>query len=131
MERRRAIKQIAVLSLAGVADSGCGRQQSGVLGAARDAVGDTRDTLTPPACILTPKQTAGPFYFDSRQMRRDITEGRLGVPLRLHLTVVDADRCEPIKGALVDVWHADAEGLYSGFGDAALDPVNAARPDFM
>ena len=65
---------------------------------------------------------AGPFYFDPRQMRRDITEGRLGVPLRLHLTVVDADRCEPIKGALVDVWHADAKGLYSGFGDAARDP---------
>lgn len=131
MERRRAIKQMAVLSLAGMALPGCGRQQSGVLSVARDAVGDTRDALTPPAYILTPQQTAGPFYFDPRLMRRDITEGRPGIPLRLHLSVVDADRCEPIEDAVVDVWHADAAGLYSGFGEAALDPVTGARPDFM
>lgn len=122
---------MAVLSLAGMALPGCGRQQSGVLSVARDAVGDTRDALTPPACILTPQQTAGPFYFDPRLMRRDITEGRPGIPLRLHLSVVDADRCEPIEDAVVDVWHADAAGLYSGFGEAALDPVTGARPDFM
>lgn len=131
MERRRAIKQIAALSLAGMPMPGCGRQQSEVLGVARDAVGNTRDALTPPACILTPQQTAGPFYLDPRQMRGDITEGRPGIPLRLHLSVVDADRCEPIEAAVVDVWHADAAGLYSGFGAAALDPVTGARPDFM
>jgi protocatechuate 3,4-dioxygenase beta subunit len=30
------------------------------------------------------------------------------------VTVVDADACEPLKGAAVDVWHCDAEGIYSG-----------------
>ena len=131
MERRRAIKNIAALGLGGVVLSGCGRQQSGVLSVAREAVGETRDSLTPPACILTPQQTSGPFYFDPRQMRRDITEGRPGIPLRMQLTVVDADRCEPIENAAVDVWHADSAGLYSGFGDAALDSETGQRPDFM
>jgi len=29
---------------------------------------------------------------------------------------VDASTCRPIKGAAVDIWHADAGGVYSGFG---------------
>jgi protocatechuate 3,4-dioxygenase beta subunit len=36
------------------------------------------------------------------------------VPFDLAVTVVDADSCEPIEGAAVDVWHCDAEGVYSG-----------------
>jgi len=40
--------------------------------------------------------------------------GRAGVPFDLAVTVVNADSCEPIEGAAVDVWHCDAEGLYSG-----------------
>jgi len=32
------------------------------------------------------------------------------------LAVVDASTCRPIKGASVDIWHADAGGVYSGFG---------------
>jgi protocatechuate 3,4-dioxygenase beta subunit len=37
----------------------------------------------------------------------------------LRLSVVDASTCKPIKGALVDIWHADAGGVYSGFGSGA------------
>jgi len=33
--------------------------------------------------------------------------------------VVDASTCKPIKGAVVDIWHADASGVYSGFGAGA------------
>ena len=35
-----------------------------------------------PACTLVPQQAAGPFYFDAKQIRRDITEGRPGVSLK-------------------------------------------------
>ena len=47
-------------------------------------------------------------------MRRNITEGKPGTPLDLRLTVVDASTCKPIKSAVVDIWHADAVGVYSG-----------------
>jgi protocatechuate 3,4-dioxygenase beta subunit len=36
--------------------------------------------------------------------------------LTLQLTVLSASTCKPIKGAAVDIWHADAAGNYSGFG---------------
>jgi protocatechuate 3,4-dioxygenase beta subunit len=68
------------------------------------------------ACVLTPEQTEGPYYIAGEKLRRDITEGRPGVPLLLRLKVVDASSCRPIKGAAVDIWHADARGIYSGFG---------------
>ena len=71
------------------------------------------------ACVLTPEQTEGPYYIAGEKVRRSITEGRPGVPLLLRLRVVDASTCRPIKGAAVDIWHADALGVYSGFGAGA------------
>src|SRR6266516_3308335 len=71
------------------------------------------------SCVLTPEQTEGPYYLANEKLRRDITEGRPGVPLLLRLRVVDASTCKPIKGAAVDVWHADAVGVYSGFGSGS------------
>src|SRR5215212_6545133 len=68
------------------------------------------------ACVLTPEQTEGPYYIAGEKLRRNITEGRPGVPLLLRLRVVDASTCRPITGAAVDIWHADALGVYSGFG---------------
>ena len=65
-------------------------------------------------CVLTPRSTEGPYYFDPRLERADITEGRPGLPLRAKLRIVDA-QCRPLGGARVDVWHADAGGLYSGY----------------
>jgi protocatechuate 3,4-dioxygenase beta subunit len=67
-------------------------------------------------CVLTPELTEGPYYIDGEKLRRNITEGRPGAPLTLRLAVVDASTCRPIKGAAVDIWHADAGGVYSGFG---------------
>lgn len=68
-----------------------------------------------PSCVLTPQSVEGPFYFDPALSRSDITEGRAGVPLALRFVVVEAGRCRPLAGARIDIWHASAEGLYSGY----------------
>ena len=70
-------------------------------------------------CVLTPEMTEGPYFISGEQVRRNITEGRPGTALRLRLFVVDASTCKPLKGATVDIWHADAGGVYSGFGAGA------------
>jgi protocatechuate 3,4-dioxygenase beta subunit len=67
-------------------------------------------------CVLTPELTEGPYYIDGEKLRRNITEGKPGAPLTLRLAIVDASTCRPIRGASVDIWHADAGGVYSGFG---------------
>lgn len=74
-------------------------------------------------CVLAPELTEGPYYVAGEKVRRNITEGRAGTPLSLHLSVLNASSCRPIKGAAVDIWHCDAVGDYSG--------VNGASTTFM
>ena len=69
-----------------------------------------------PSCVLTPELTEGPYYIANHLVRRDITEGRPGLPLVLHLSVLNASTCSPIRGATVELWHCDAGGVYSGYG---------------
>lgn len=76
-------------------------------------------------CMVTPQAVEGPFYFDPKLERADITEGRPGVPLGLLLQVVEARDCTPLKAARVDIWHADALGLYSGY-DRQSDARNVS-----
>ena len=71
------------------------------------------------SCVLTPEQTEGPYYIAREAVRRNITEGRPGMPLHLRAFVVNASTCKPIRSAAVDIWHADAGGVYSGFGSGA------------
>lgn len=73
----------------------------------------TAGLISTDVCLLSPEVTEGPFYIDPRLMRRDITEGRPGLPMQLRLQVVTAD-CAMVMGARVDVWHCDAMGVYSG-----------------
>jgi protocatechuate 3,4-dioxygenase beta subunit len=70
-------------------------------------------------CVLTPELTEGPYYIANEKLRRNITEGKPGTALTLKLKVVNASTCKPIKGAAVEIWHADASGVYSGFGAGA------------
>jgi protocatechuate 3,4-dioxygenase beta subunit len=65
-------------------------------------------------CTLTKEMTEGPYYLDGALVRSDITEGKPGIPLKLALTVVNS-ACKPIGNALVEIWHSDALGEYSGY----------------
>jgi protocatechuate 3,4-dioxygenase beta subunit len=67
------------------------------------------------SCEVSPETTAGPFYLDAGGVRSDIREDREGVALRLALRVQRGEECEPVKDAVVSIWHCDAGGVYSGF----------------
>jgi protocatechuate 3,4-dioxygenase beta subunit len=66
-------------------------------------------------CTLTTEMTEGPYYLDGALVRTDVTEGKAGIPLKLALTVVNDSTCAVIPNALVEIWHCDALGEYSGF----------------
>nr|WP_240519313.1 intradiol ring-cleavage dioxygenase [Amycolatopsis antarctica] len=65
-------------------------------------------------CTLTPSATQGPYYFDADKIRADIREDRAGSRLRLAVKVQDSETCAPLPNAVVEIWHCDADGLYSG-----------------
>jgi protocatechuate 3,4-dioxygenase beta subunit len=61
---------------------------------------------------LTPEETAGPFFKPESPLKADFREaGLAGVPTRVTGFVLDR-RGNPISGALLDFWHADADGRY-------------------
>ena len=96
-----------------------------------------------PGCVISPEETQGPYYFDVDSIRRDITEGRPGLPLELMIRVQKAEGCvfgsseNPVENAAVEIWHCDAGGVYSGFevssqsanqGGAGGPSGNSGRP---
>ena len=70
------------------------------------------------ATALAVEMTQGPYYLNLDLVRSDVREDRKGAALALDLAVVDASGA-PIKGAVVDIWHCDADGVYSGFVSAS------------
>ena len=83
---------------------------------ALDALG--ADAETTATCVLQPEVTEGPYWIDQKLTRRDVREGKPGLPLVLAVTVVNARTCRPIKAADVEIWHCDALGNYSAVNGA-------------
>jgi len=82
-------------------------------------------------CIVKPEQTEGPYFTDERLNRADIRSDpssgsvKPGIPLQLAFQVSQIrDRlCSPLENAIVDVWHCDAEGLYSDVEDPRFNTI--------
>jgi len=67
------------------------------------------------SCAVVPELTEGPYYIDVDKVRSDIREDRPGTALTLAIRVRDYPGCTPRANAVVDIWHCDATGNYSGF----------------
>jgi protocatechuate 3,4-dioxygenase beta subunit len=75
-----------------------------------------------PSCVVVPELTEGPYYVDTDLERSDIRpdtttgEAAAGTPLTLAflVSILDGGACVPLADAVVDVWHCDALGVYSG-----------------
>lgn len=76
---------------------------------------------------LVPESILGPYYVEGGRMRGDLADGQAGVAAHLELQFVDVGSCGPAAGLLVDVWHANATGAYSGVaaaGQGGLDSTH-------
>lgn len=86
-----------------------------------------------PICWLTPQKTEGPYYFNPNLLRSDIrisTNNNVfhdGIQLNMAITVIDID-CNPVHNVLVDVWHCNKDGIYSGYSQPG---GNYVGHDFM
>ncbi|MGL4305116.1 MAG: protocatechuate dioxygenase [Mycobacteriaceae bacterium] len=79
-----------------------------------------------PQCSMSKETTQGPYWFDVDSIRSDIREDRPGLALNLALRVQDINICSTdgkpagISNAVVEIWHCDAGGTYSGFESGSL-----------
>jgi len=94
-------------------------------------------SLTPASVSLqgTPQQTEGPYFVDGMPNRSDIRSDtptgsvEQGIPLRLviHVYNVDNGSCIPLRGAKVDIWHTNSQGVYSAVKDMGTAQENFLR----
>jgi protocatechuate 3,4-dioxygenase beta subunit len=114
--------------------------QNGPQGQPMTQVGGTTNqtcTITPSLVEVegTPQQTEGPYFVDGMPNRSDITidtsDGSVeeGIPLTLVINVYDVDdgTCIPLRGAQVDIWHANYQGVYSGVQQQGTTGTNSLR----
>ena len=73
-------------------------------------------------CAPTEDNPQGPFYIPGAPFRMDIAPGgEPGERLVVGGRALSAADCRPLADAVVDVWHANAAGMYYGLEGAAGD----------
>jgi protocatechuate 3,4-dioxygenase beta subunit len=114
---------------------GCVRQQSALSEAPIASPLTTAQSpsapATTPTCVVKPQQTEGPYFVDEKLNRTDIRSNppdnviKPGVPLQLafRVSAINGAACTPVSGAIVDVWHCDASGVYSDVSDRRSNTV--------
>lgn len=76
-------------------------------------------TAVASAATLTPELTEGPYWVNTRLRRSNVRANshggghQPGVPLALSINVVNTATHRPMNGLAVDIWHANAHGVYS------------------
>jgi protocatechuate 3,4-dioxygenase beta subunit len=100
-----------------------------LLGSSPSSAGASRPGKPRYPCVVRPASTAGPYYVDEKLNRSDIRsdpsdgtvkQGALLV-LTMNVSSIAKGSCAPLEGAMVDVWHCDAEGVYSDAVDRNFD----------
>ncbi|WP_374631568.1 intradiol ring-cleavage dioxygenase [Ferrovibrio sp.] len=80
------------------------------------AAGQARAEVTPACGAATPEQTEGPYFTPNAPLKTDLHEpGMKGEQLRMAGRVLDS-HCRPVSRALLEVWQADADGVYDNRG---------------
>ena len=143
MNAARSLAFMALLTLS-MAVAACGAEDSAGGGDQATAGGVAAPVAQEPSasaaavaeasradCDITPRMTEGPYYFDTGQVRRDIAEDRPGTPLLVAIRLVEAGSCAPIPDAVVDIWHPDAVGQYSGFSGQGDDNSDTSGESFL
>jgi protocatechuate 3,4-dioxygenase beta subunit len=84
-------------------------------------------------CATAKEETQGPYWFDVDSIRSDLREDRPGTPLVLAVRAHDLSQCTngaaptPIPNSVVEIWHCDAGGVYSGFESASQGGPGGGR----
>lgn len=82
-------------------------------------------TAAATSCELFCQATIGPCHTGTTE-RRDVSDGWDGLPVRLSLRILD-EGCAPISDAIVEIWHTNYHGIYSGQINAMCNSATEDR----
>lgn len=55
-----------------------------------------------------------PLDVNGEHVRKDVTDGEPGIPLTVDIQIIDINTCNPIPNVMLDFWHCNSTGVYSG-----------------
>ncbi|MBE7176028.1 MAG: intradiol ring-cleavage dioxygenase [Mucilaginibacter polytrichastri] len=109
-------------------ETGLSADESGSTG------GRTATSPSGETCTEAPTETEGPFPTKNpaSYVRSDITDGRTGYALTATITINNvSSNCAALAGAIVDIWHCDAQGNYSEYGGSGMQSTNYQSVHFL
>ncbi|KAK2755445.1 putative extracellular dioxygenase [Colletotrichum kahawae] len=77
------------------------------------------------SCVVVPETTIGPYWVAGELIRSEMTDGQSGVPLHLDVQFVDVATCAGVPEILIDAWHCNATGVYSGVSATGQGGLNS------
>lgn len=88
-----------------------------------------------PSCVVRPALTEGPYFVDEKLNRSDIRSDpatnttKPGIPLVLTFLVsrVTGSACVALASVTIDVWHCDAQGVYSDATDPTFGSTKGTK----
>ncbi|MHC0445946.1 dioxygenase family protein [Flavobacterium sp. 3-218] len=86
------------------------------------------------SCTVSPSETKGPFPIKtpSQLVLENIKSDRVGIALLINLKIENKNNnCEPLSGALVDIWHCDKDGNYSEYGGTQMQQTDYTSVHFL
>lgn len=91
----------------------------------------TTNAAPAPGCVVRPALTEGPLFVEEALDRSDIRPDpstsivSQGAPLALTflVTQVGKQRCAPLPNVKIDIWHCDAQGIYSDTSQLGMNTV--------
>lgn len=115
MERKNFLKKTAgLIGVIGIVP---------VLDACRkDSSSESGSGSSSGSCTVTDTETDGPYpLYNSRGsaiQRTSIADGKTGLPLNIKIIVKNVNNnCAVLANAIVDIWHCDKDGYYSGYSN--------------
>jgi protocatechuate 3,4-dioxygenase beta subunit len=127
MERKHFLKSLLVGAISAPALlAACGKDD--------ETVTPGTDTTDSGSCTVAPTETEGPFptKAPASYVRSNIVDGKTGHPTTVKITIKNANNnCAVLSGALVDIWHCDAEGNYSEYGGTGMQATNYQAVHFL
>lgn len=122
MERKKFLKNgLTALGIAFVAPlTSCGKDDTVISTETETGTGSGSGSSsgTSGSCSTTPTETEGPYPTKSPSslVRSDIRGDRSGVTLTANISITNKNNsCAALAGAIVDLWHCDAQGYYSEY----------------
>ncbi|MHA4895758.1 dioxygenase family protein [Pedobacter sp. PWIIR3] len=132
MERKRFLKSLIIGAIAGPSVMEACKKSTATPVDDPSGTGTVTNTGTSnTSCTVAPTETEGPFptKVPASYSRTDITDGKSGYKMTAKLTI--NSNCSPLAGAIVDIWHCDAEGNYSEYGGSGMQATNYQSVHFL